>query len=138
MLCQKCHKNLATVRYAEVVDGRVTEQHLCAECLFARQGSGAMGFEFSGPTPVQRRQPAEKVAQEVVRAQRKCTSCGVELSQVADEGTVGCAACYGRFDAQIEPMLAGLHASLRHKGKVAHLDDARARAVAQCIAGREL
>lgn len=126
MLCQKCHKNLATVRYAEVVDGQVTEQHLCEECV-SRQQSEAAGFELSGPPPLVRKVPAERVAREAMRTQRACPSCGMLLSHIVESGRVGCGRCYEHFGGQVESMLEALQRSLQHRGKVTHLDDARAR-----------
>ncbi|MFH1516429.1 MAG: hypothetical protein ABIH17_00980, partial [Pseudomonadota bacterium] len=124
MLCQKCHKNLASVRYAEVVDGRVTDQQLCAECLADHQQDAGRGFEFAGPAPVLRRPSAEKLANEVLRTQRACPTCGASLGHVIENGEVGCSRCYLSFGEQIDPILKGLHRALGHKGKVARLDDA--------------
>lgn len=127
MLCQKCHKNLATIRYAEVVDGQVTDQRLCPGCLARLQHDAAMGFELSGPSPSLRTGTTERVVREVVQKQHKCPSCGAPLRGVLDGGKVGCSACYEHFGGQIEAVLEGVHRGLQHKGKVPHLDDARAR-----------
>lgn len=124
MLCQKCHKSLATVRYAEVVDGQVTDQHLCAQCLALHQKNASPGFELPGPSPTLRKTVQDRVS---LAAKRTCPSCGSLLSRVAEEGKVGCTACYEAFGDQIESILEGLHRALRHKGKVAHLEDSRAR-----------
>ena len=51
MLCQKCHKNLASVRYAEVVDGKVNNLQLCQDCLSRQQDEVEIGFELSDPSP---------------------------------------------------------------------------------------
>ncbi len=127
MLCQKCHKNLATVRYAEVVDGKVTEQHLCGECLKQHQQNAAKGFELAGPAPMLRRPRQERAARDVVRTEKACPSCGALLSRVTDSGKAGCSACYEHFGSQIESLLEGMHRALRHNGKVFRLDDTRAR-----------
>ncbi len=136
MLCQKCHKNLSTVRYAEVVDGKVTDQHLCAECLASHQQEAGAGFELSAPAV--RKPPAERVAQEAVRTQRACPLCGMLLSQVLESNRVGCSRCFESFGGQIESVLEGLHRSLRHKGKVFRLDDTRARVRANLETKRAL
>lgn len=125
MLCQRCHKSLATMRYAEVVDGKVSEQHLCADCMARQQAEGAPGFELSGraPTP-DMRQIAVGVSPSAV-AQRTCKSCGIAWQDVLDSGRVGCSVCYESFDDPLEPLLRGMHFALRHRGKVPHRDDAR-------------
>jgi protein arginine kinase activator len=127
MLCQKCHKNLASVRYAEVVDGKVSEQQLCQDCLASRQQETAMGFELSG-APGLKKPQKEPVTQESVHTQEQaCPSCGVLASHILETGRAGCPHCYDHFGSQVESILEGLHQALRHKGKMAKLDDTRAR-----------
>lgn len=130
MLCQKCHKSLATVRYAEVVDGQVTDQHLCAQCLALHQKNAGLGFELPGPSPTARKPAApaaRPVARESLRTQRACSSCGALLSRILESGKVGCSTCYKTFGEQIESILEGLQRSLQHKGKISRLEDNRAR-----------
>jgi protein arginine kinase activator len=127
MLCQKCHKNLATVRYAEVVDGKVTDRHLCADCLAQHQDNAAKGFELTGVAPTARKIAVDQVVREAVKLQRTCATCGATLTMVMDEARTGCAKCYENFSEQIESMLEGLQRSMQHKGKMPHLDDARAK-----------
>lgn len=136
MLCQKCHKNLASIRYAEVVDGRVTEQHLCPTCL-AAQDAEETGFALASPG-LHVRAAAQEVAAEALRAQRACPTCGTLLRVVLDEGSVGCSGCYTAFGDEIESILEGLHASLRHQGKTLRQDDARAKMRADLQAKRAL
>ena len=125
MLCQKCHKNLATVRYAEVVDGKVMEQQLCSDCLTSHQREAAMGFELTRTPSLKPKE--ERPRSEPAIAQQACSSCGVLSSHIVDTGRVGCPHCYDQFGNQIGSILEGLHRALRHKGKVAKMDDTRAR-----------
>lgn len=127
MLCQKCHKSLATVRYAEVVDGQVTDQHLCAQCLALHQKNAGVGFELPGPSPVGRKGAPQKPVREQIRTQRACPACGALLSRILESGKVGCGQCYRTFGDQIESILEGMQRSLQHKGKISHLEDNRAR-----------
>lgn len=127
MLCQKCHKSLATVRYAEVVDGRVTEQHLCPQCLAVHQQQSEPGFALPGAVPVTKRRGVRQTARETLRTRRVCPSCGMPMRQLLDDGKVGCITCYTAFGQQIESILEGLHVSLQHKGKIARYEDSRAR-----------
>ena len=126
MLCQKCHKNLATVRYAEVVNGKVTDLHLCQDCL-NKQRDGAAGFELGGPASSGRVSGVSRVGRGPFPGPRKCSSCGVQLVKILDSGRVGCGACYVTFSQELEPLLAGLHGSTIHQGKSPRVDDARAR-----------
>lgn len=138
MLCQKCHKNLATMRYAEVVDGQVVEQQLCPECLNILQGAEAVGFNFTGPPAVVRKPSASSVVREAVESQRTCPTCGIAWSQVLESGRTGCPTCYETFGSQVESELERIQPSLLHKGKVNRLDDSRARLRAELQTKRGL
>lgn len=127
MLCQKCHKNVATVRYAEVVDGRVVDQHLCSSCMAQHQKNAAKGFELTGPSVLGARVAKKRVLADLERAQHTCPSCGTKLSTVFDDGEVGCNICFTAFREELEPILHSLHRDTRHKGRVAQIDDNRAR-----------
>lgn len=124
MLCQRCHKNMATVRYAEVVNGKVTDLHLCSDCLAVHQEGASAGFELSGPVGASRVAAARSEAARV-RAPRVCKSCGTHLSNAIEAGTLGCSECYSAFADAIEPMLMELHGGLGHVGKNPQVDDSR-------------
>lgn len=137
MLCQKCHKNLASVRYAEVVDGKVTDLHLCQDCLAMRQESGEKGFEFSDPAPFTA-EPKSPSWTEGLATSESCTACQADLRSILETGRVGCSVCYETFPAQLESLLEGLHISLIHRGKVPRMDDARAQVRAELQSKRTL
>jgi len=123
MLCQNCHKNLASVRYAEVVGGKVTYLHLCPECLAAHQKAAEPGFRLSGPVTAARPDASLWGEVEGLRAPRRCKSCGARFASVLDTGHIGCAECYGAFAKALAPILLEVHGSARHGGKVPRVDD---------------
>lgn len=125
MLCQKCHKNSASVRYAEVVDGKVTDLNLCRECLSRRQEDTQTGFELSEPMPF--KQEKTSILSQAASSTKACDACGTELKTIVATRTMGCSACYDAFPAQLESLLEGIHVALNHRGKAPQLDDARAR-----------
>lgn len=137
MLCQKCHKNLASVRYAEVVDGKVTDLHLCQDCLAVRQENGGKGFEFSDPAPFTSEQKSPSWAESAASSEA-CAACQSDLRSILETGRVGCSVCYETFPAQLESLLEGLHIALIHRGKVPRLDDARAQVRAELQSKRAL
>lgn len=127
MLCQRCHKNLATVRYAEVIEGKVTDLHLCQDCLAKHREGVLTGFELSGSAPAPKRSKAVRAGPERLVGERGCKSCGIRLKEVLKSGRVGCSVCYESFAEQLTSLLRGIHTAMRHRGKVPHLDDARER-----------
>lgn len=130
MLCQKCHRNPATVKYAEVVDGTVVHQSLCPECLEKYQRDASSAFSL-GPSRPTLHPPAPTPPPRGGGAGRACPSCGDTLARVLDSAVVGCPACYRHFGAEVESVLEGLHRGMRHQGKTPRVDDGRARLHAQ-------
>jgi len=138
MFCQNCHKNVATVRYAEVVDGHVKEVHLCPGCLDRQRDKAATGFEFDTPTAKERPVSARKAVKEALRTHQSCGTCGALLQKLLDERAAGCAACYTEFAGLIDPLLLASHGSVHHKGKAPHIEDARERLRADLQVKRSL
>jgi protein arginine kinase activator len=135
MLCQKCHKSLATVRYAEVIDGKVTDLNVCPECL-TRLQSGVSGFELAGTAPSPKRLSISR--EEAAAPAIVCRTCGVELQRALRTNRVGCASCYDTFAEALEPVLRGTHGALRHRGKTPHVNDRREQVRAQLQTKRAL
>lgn len=127
MICPKCNQRLATVRYAEVVDGAVTERYLCPECLARMQRDAVPGFEIAAAAPAAAKPSPQDVAESALRVQRPCPGCGMLLSDILDTGKVGCARCYEAFSTEIDDRLETLHHALQHRGKLAHVDDSKAQ-----------
>ena len=127
MLCQRCHKNRATVRYAEVVDGKVAELHLCEGCLVEHQESAATGFEISKSTPRLKRVPSQRKAKSRTMTRKPCPACGTRLADVIESGKVKCARCYYAFSEPLKPLLQDMHQAVAHRGKIAHIDDKSAQ-----------
>lgn len=139
MICPKCGNKLATIRYAEVVDGTVTERYLCTDCIAKYQQEAGAGFELSDQTPTTADRPsAERLVDEAVRSQRACPSCGTSLATIVDGGSVGCRTCFEHFGKEVDSILEGLHRGMQHKGKVSKLDDSRARTRADLQMKRQL
>lgn len=126
MLCQKCHKRRGTIRYAEVVDGRVTDQLWCKECL-AQQRSAGEGFELSEVPPTRPNKASiHRVVSNVVRAQRSCPECETRLQSVLESRQVGCAACYDHFGDELPALFEKLQEYQTHRGKGPQQSDERA------------
>lgn len=136
MLCQRCQTNLATVRYAEVVDGHVTEQHLCPGCVAAIEQGVSSGFELASVTP--KRAPIARVAGEAERNQQACGVCGMPLTSILTNQRVGCPSCYTNFKSQIEPLIQQHHRVGVHKGKAAKAVTVRDRLRSDIFAKKAL
>jgi protein arginine kinase activator len=127
MLCQRCHKNLATVRYAEVIDGKVTDRHLCESCMTQYQEGQGTGFALTSTPTTARRPAAQGIFRESVPEQRRCPTCGIMLTEIVALHIVGCSQCYTQFRGEIDTILRETHRAGAHRGKNPRVNDDRAR-----------
>lgn len=127
MLCQRCHKNLATVRYAEVIDGKVTDRHLCETCMAQYQEGQGTGFALAAAPATARKPTTGGIFREAAPEERRCPTCGMMLSQITVDHHAGCATCYTQFRKEIEEILRETQRATAHRGKNPHVNDARAK-----------
>ena len=114
MLCQMCGQHPATTHIKTIVNGKLTQAHLCADCakkqgygnLFADWGSGfgSLLSGFMGSAA-----PARQVT--------RCPGCGASFEDITRSGKIGCAECYRTFRGQL-PIIQRIHGTAQHKGKV--------------------
>lgn len=115
MLCQMCGQHPATTHIKTIVNGKLTQAHLCADCakkqgygnLFADWGSGfgSLLSGFMGSAA-----PARQVT--------RCPGCGASFEDITRSGKIGCAECYRTFRGQLLPIIQRIHGTAQHKGKV--------------------
>ncbi|HOK08303.1 MAG TPA: UvrB/UvrC motif-containing protein [Candidatus Hydrogenedens sp.] len=133
MICQKCKKKLATVRYAEVIDGHVTEIHLCPDCLIEVQNN-PKGFKLSSEEP-QVKEPKETIEDISKKAKVKsiCSVCGTQLNYIQEKNKVGCFTCYKNFGPEIESILEVIQGGGTHIGKKLNYSNDEERVRAQFL-----
>jgi protein arginine kinase activator len=125
MLCEKCHNRLGSIRYREVVDGKVMEKMICPSCYNAMQEGGSVGFEISGSAPAPKGRLQARRRGYVRAAHQTCHACGLEWKQVLDERETGCPVCFESFEGLIAPLISDGERHARHRGKVPRRDDSR-------------
>lgn len=115
MMCQSCGKKTATTHIKTIVNGELTEYHLCADCakqkgytnIFSGWGMdlGNLlgGFIGNGSQSSQ-----------ITR----CPTCGASFDEITQSGKIGCADCYRTFRSQLMPVIQRIHGTTHHKGKV--------------------
>lgn len=133
MLCQKCHKKLASVRYAEVIDGHVTEIHLCPDCLIEVQRN-PKGFNFAS-TESQVKEQREDTENIVKKSKTKtlCSVCGTQINYIHEKNKIGCFTCYKSFGPEIESILEVIQGGSSHIGKKLNYADDEERVRAQIL-----
>ncbi len=118
MLCQSCNKNEATVHYTKIINGKVSELHLCEECARANnEFEFDTNFSFhkllTGLIDTIQSEPVEKETQDII-----CPFCNTSYSQFKQTGKFGCPECYDSFKSKLIPLFKGIHGHTEHIGKV--------------------
>lgn len=117
MLCQNCGKYEATTHIKQIINGDMTESHLCSACAenlgcddmfkgFGFNLSEFFGGFFGDMLP--------SLAQENLP---RCKRCGSSFEDIVREGKLGCAECYRTFYDKLQPSLQRIHGRVRHSGK---------------------
>lgn len=113
MLCQNCGKKTATTYIKTIVNGRLTQYHLCSDCAkkmgyenifsdFGLDFGNMLGGLIGGI-------PGEQVP--------RCEKCGTTFEEISKTGKLGCAECYRTFRRKLVPIIQRIHGTTKHKGK---------------------
>lgn len=113
MMCQNCGQRTATTHIKTVINGQLTESHLCSQCA-KKQGYGHMLSEWNGFGSLLG--GLLSGAQET--QEKRCPGCGASFRQISHSGRIGCAQCYDTFRSQLIPVVERVHGTARHRGKV--------------------
>jgi protein arginine kinase activator len=126
MLCDNCKDRDSVVKLVQIVEGSPKELHLCEKCAAEK------GVETKvAATPPQLGDLLQKVQQQLVMAGGpgggggsaasrdavRCTFCSGTLADFRATGRLGCAHCYGAFEASLRELLRRVHGSARHAGR---------------------
>jgi len=112
MVCDICHKNIATVHLTEVINDKVVEMHICQHCTKTEEFKENLSIQelLGGLMDVAGTQHKEKVS-------LKCSSCGLTYDDFRKKARLGCGKCYLTFRQQLTPLLKKVHGSLYYAGK---------------------
>ena len=125
MLCQKCKKNEANVKYTEIINGEKKEMMLCEECShklgldninfnmpidFSSFFGGLLEDEYNSPEFM----PLFQTVKEL-----KCDNCNMTYDEFVSQGKFGCPECYEVFSSKIDSLLKRLHGSSEYRGRKA-------------------
>jgi protein arginine kinase activator len=115
MQCDICSKNPATVHLTEIIEGAMTELHLCEDC--ARQKSAQMEQQFGLSDLLAGMAEFGKLPKEAEPAALACPKCALTYSDFKKIGRLGCGGCYEAFRRYLAPLLKRIHGSSEHHGK---------------------
>jgi protein arginine kinase activator len=115
MVCDNCQERDAVVHLTQVVDGSVTQVHLCEKCAAEK------GVETTVAAP---KTPLTSLLQSVQQQlasgatdQVRCSFCQGTYKDFRASGRLGCARCYAAFETQLRDLLQRVHGATRHVGR---------------------
>ena len=124
MLCKKCNKNEANIRYTEIINGEKREMMLCEKCShdlgldnisfnmpidFSSFFGGLLDDEYYNSEDVM---PLFQTVKEL-----KCNNCNMTYDDFINIGKFGCEECYEVFSPKIDSLLKRLHGDNKHLGR---------------------
>ena len=116
MVCDSCGERDWKVTLTKVVNGTVTQVHLCNECA-AEQGVETT--VAAPPTPLT--SLLQSVQQQMASGtgdQARCSFCQATYKDFRASGRLGCARCYSTFEPQLRDLLQRVHGATRHSGRL--------------------
>ena len=115
-LCERCHKEQATVHLTEIRGNKKIEFHLCQACAESQGVLVKQHLDISNLLAglASHEERSRKAAAE----KKACPRCGATLADFQGSGRLGCPQDYTVFRSELEPLLKRIHDSLRHAGKV--------------------
>ena len=125
ILCMKCQKNPANVKFTRIVNGKVHEFHFCQSCASERSPYQKKPDELSAQgvnksinellAGLLGAEPSAKVAEENDLA---CPKCGHLYRNYKKTLLLGCPHCYVAFGEQLAGELRKFHGAVEHHGRV--------------------
>ena len=62
--------------------------------------------------------PSASILEDDIKEDKKCSSCGISLSEIVKTGKLGCSQCYEDFKSEVGEILVQTQGASEHKGKV--------------------
>lgn len=123
MKCDKCNEKEATFLYEELRNGKKRSYHLCHDCAKAlglTNQSGFMADDIFGSL----QSGFPNLLQDIFgsaaakpREGKRCSGCNATWQEIAQEGKVGCPACYQSFAEELERSIRSIHGNVTHTGR---------------------
>jgi len=110
----KCHhcESQATVHLTQIINGQMHKMDLCEACAQEKGVTNPDNLSIGNLLS----EDQSKVG--AGSASMTCESCGTTHQDFKKGGRLGCEACYHVFRPVLEPLLDGMHAGIKHLGKV--------------------
>ena len=109
--------NAACVHLTQVVDNKMSTQHLCKACA-EEKGISAVPAEGSQVTNLMVHLADGGGQREPSGLPEPCIFCGLTFDGFRETGRLGCPHCYTSFESGMRRLLGRIHGATQHVGKV--------------------
>lgn len=116
MKCQICGENEANLHFTTVINGEVTEQHICQACAYNSsddENKSPFSIHKIFTSLIDSIQDDLDEDKELV-----CPSCGLKYKEFKQFGKFGCTDCYEAFSVKLDPLFKGIQGDNVHIGKI--------------------
>jgi len=116
MICNVCGTKEATIHLTEIVNGKMTEVHICEACAEEKGTEFKTYFNFgdllSGVPGLE-----SALGASGEKASLVCKDCGMKYEDFTKNGRLGCAGCYTSFQRPLAAVIKQVQRSSSHVGK---------------------
>lgn len=117
MLCDNCHKRMATIHLTQIINNSKVEFHLCEVCA---KEKNYMNFTVAPDISSFFNSLLGFTGQPYVSASKSvtCKVCGMSFDDFKETGKMGCSNCYKTFQDRVDPIVKRIHGNAEHTGRV--------------------
>ena len=116
MICNVCGTKEATIHLTEIVNGQMAEVHICEACAEEKGTEFKTYFNFgdllAGVPGLEKVLGASGKKTPLI-----CKDCGMNYTDFAKNGRLGCAGCYTSFQKPLSTVIKQVQRSNSHVGK---------------------
>ena len=119
MICEICKNKTAVFHIQQLVADNVYEIHLCRDCA-SKKGISKDGksFDFSLSKLLTNFTQKKALPVKTKNELDTCKTCGTKVSEMKEDGQVGCPDCYNFFRSSIASVISQNGAYTYHNGKL--------------------
>lgn len=119
MICEVCKDRTAVFHVQQIMGEDVYEMHLCRECA-SKKGISKDGksFDFSLSKLLTGFIKNTALPAKSGNELETCRTCGTKVSEMKEDGQVGCPDCYNSFRSRIAAVISINGSYIYHTGKL--------------------
>ncbi|RJQ32097.1 MAG: hypothetical protein C4562_03460 [Actinobacteria bacterium] len=118
VMCEQCHKKVASAWVTKIEGSEVTKFSLCEDCLKAFSLKISINSQNLPLDSYFNCLNDKEFYPERLSNFKMCPKCQLSFADFMQTGLLGCPNCYQFFGQQLRPLLEEMHGSLEYKGKI--------------------